>query len=203
MHGFIWDGPAELWRTYPVTYPPPRRKCCFKHTAAFASLLPSMSVPTLSGQRTPQTHTHGALRRRRRAHPRSSVLPAVAAPATGMAVTTESAIPIPASSSESEPPPPATDVLALPPASLCPAGGGAIDSSRDSRSDARRLAPLLPASFCTVYSARASWLPGTGLIAWTLLPELATPVRTIRSPPSVLCCGRSTSATLPFTASSR
>ena len=124
---------------------------------------------------------HGALRRRRRAHPRSSVSPAVAAPATGMAVTTESAIPIPASSSESEPPPPATDVLALPPRTSVPPVA-VLDSSRGSRSDAPATRPLAPApsapSIRRVPAASWDWLDRLDLAS-----ELATPVRTIRSPP--------------------
>ena len=124
---------------------------------------------------------HGALRRRRRAHPRSSVSPAVAAPATGMAVTTESAIPIPASSSESEPPPPATDVLALPPRTSVPPVA-VLDSSRGSRSYAPATRPLAPApsapSIRRVPAASWDWLDRLDLAS-----ELATPVRTIRSPP--------------------
>ena len=124
---------------------------------------------------------HGALRRRRRAHPRSSVSPAVAAPATGMAVTTEGAIPIPASSSESEPPPPATDVLAPPPRTSVPPVA-VLDSSRDSRSDAPATRPLAPApcapSIRRVPAASWDWLDRLDLAS-----ELATPVRTIRSPP--------------------
>ena len=200
MHGFIWAGPAELWRTYPLTYPPPRRKCRFKHTAAFASLLPSVSIPTLAGQRTPQTHLtvhSGAVdgptlvaasrprsRRLQRAWPSQRRAPSPSLP---------------------HPPSPSLRrrrrCTCSAPANLCPAGGGvrlqqglAFRCPGDS--------PPCCRSFCTVYSARASCFLG---LAWSLGPcfRASDPSSYHPQSSSVLYCGRSTSATLPFTAYSR